>query len=199
MRAATTRTDSRSKRSIAIVNAAVGSALLTALMAAPAYAGGTPNVSGKARASTATLASRSGGQEWVQTDPLTFYHALAGANNVYEKVSEVPALTIPFPGVWEVSYHARTATYPTANTGLWVTTALFKNGGLIPGSEALSGLDTSNVPGTQNTIGQTVTHTFAVGDAVTLHAFRIGQTGTAAVYSNAAGRTVVTAHWVSPT
>ncbi|GLW22857.1 hypothetical protein DI270_018925 [Microbispora triticiradicis] len=158
-----------------------------------------PNVSGKARASAATVPSRSGGQEWVQTGPLTFSHTLTGANNVYEKVSEVPALTIPFPGVWEISYHARTATYPTANTALWVTTALFKNGGLIPGSEALSGLLTSNVPGTQNTIGQTVTDTFAAGDAVTLHAFRIGQAGTAAVYSNSDGRTTVTAHWVSPT
>ncbi|TYB54253.1 hypothetical protein, partial [Microbispora tritici] len=149
MRAATTRTHTRSRWSIAVVNAAVGSALLTALMAAPAHAGGMPNVSGKARASAATVPSRSGGQEWVQTGPLTFSHTLTGANNVYEKVSEVPALTIPFPGVWEISYHARTATYPTANTALWVTTALFKNGGLIPGSEALSGLLTSNVPGTQ--------------------------------------------------
>lgn len=199
MRAATTRTHTRSRRSIAVVNAAVGSALLTALMAAPANAGGTPNVSGKPRASTAIVPSRSGGQEWVQTGPLTFSHNLTGANNVYERVSEVPALTIPFPGVWEVSYHARTATYPIANTALWVTTALFKNGGLIPGSEALSGINTSNVPGTQNTIGQAFTHTFAVGDAVTLHAFRIGQTGTAAVYSNSDGRTAVTAHWVSPT
>lgn len=198
MRAATTRTGSRSRRSIAVVNAAVGSALLTALMAAPAYAGGTPNVSGEARASTATVTSQSGGWQWIQTDPLTFSHNLTGADHAYEKVSEVPALRIPFPGVWEVSYHARTSIYVPANKTMWVTTALFKNGGLIPGSEALTGTASSN-GGSQDTIGQTFTHTFAAGDVVTLHAYRIGQDPSAAIISNHDGRTAVTAHWVSPT
>ncbi|MBC6463109.1 hypothetical protein [Actinomadura sp. HBU206391] len=41
-----------------------------------------------------------------------------------------------------------------------VTTALFKNVRLIPGSEALTGINSSN-EGTQGTIGQTFTHTFA--------------------------------------
>lgn len=195
MRAATTRTDSRSRRSIAVVSAAVGGALLTALMAAPAYAGETPNADGKARASTATVAAPSGGGwEWVQTGPLAFNHTLAGADRAFEQVSEVPALTIPFPGVWEVSYNARAYT----QKGLCVTPALFNNGNLIPGSEALICVDSTNA-GTQDTIGQTFTHTFAAGDVVTLHAYRLGRGGSASILSNGDGRTRVTAHWVSPT
>ncbi|MGW4644078.1 hypothetical protein ACWEN6_36555 [Sphaerisporangium sp. NPDC004334] len=198
MRAATTRTHARSRRSIAVVNAAVGSALLTALMAAPAYAGETPNVSGKARASTATVASRSGGQEWVQTDPLTFNHVLTGADRVYEQISEVPALTIPFPGVWEFSYHARPIVQPTTSGAMYIRTALFKNGTRIPGTEAVTGIAGPNQI-IQATAGQTFAHTFAAGDVVTLHAARIHpQAGSASIASNEDGRTGVTAHWVSP-
>ncbi|MCO6010967.1 hypothetical protein NE236_39020 [Actinoallomurus purpureus] len=196
MRAATTRTASQSRRSIA-VHAAVGSALVTALMAAPAYASGTPNVYGKARASTATVPSQSGGSTWVQTDPLTFNHALTGADRADEHISEVPALKIPFPGVWEVSYHARPIIQPTTNAPLYVRTALFKNGTRIRSSEAVTGIAGPNQL-LQASAGQTFTHAFAAGDVVTLHASRIGQAGHASVASNDDGRTGVMAHWISP-
>lgn len=84
---------------------------------------------------------------------------------------------------------------PTTTTQLWVTTALFKNEQLLPGTEALSGInDTAAV--VQDTIGQSFLHTFASGDVLTLHAYRIGQGGSAAIISNGDGRTTVTAHWV---
>ncbi|GAA4619992.1 hypothetical protein GCM10023196_002230 [Actinoallomurus vinaceus] len=197
MRAATTRTHSRSRRSIAVVNAAVGSALLTALMAAPAHAGGTPNVYRKARTSTATATFQSGGSAWIQTDPLTFNHALTGADRADEHISEVPALKIPFPGVWEVSYHARPIIQPTTNAPLYVRTALFRNGARIPSSEAVTGIAGPNQL-LQASAGQTFAHIFAAGDVLTLHASRIGQAGHASVASNDDGRTVVMAHWISP-
>jgi hypothetical protein len=187
----------RSRRSIAVVGAAVGSVLLTALVAAPAYAEGTPNVYGKARASTAAVAAQQGGPRWVQTDTVDFYRNLTGADRAYEQISEVPALTIPFPGVWEISYSARTnITVPANISGLYVHTALFNNGALIPSSEALTGIYGSN-QANQDTIGQTFLSTFNAGDVVRLNTYRIGQ-GTAAVISNGDGRTRVMAHWVDP-
>jgi hypothetical protein len=196
MRAATTRT--RSRRSIAVVSAAVGTVLSTTLMAAPAYAEEMPNRDDRARASTATVTSKQGGSTWVQTDPLHFSHDLTGADRAYEQVSEVPALRIPFPGVWEVSYSARTyISAPTNASSPYVHTALFKNSALIAGSEALTGMVNISSEASQHTTGQTFLHTFAAGDVVTLHAFRLGQ-GTASVISNSDGRTGVMAHWVSP-
>jgi hypothetical protein len=162
---------------VAAAVAAVGGVLLTALMAAPAVAAQGPR--------------------WVQTNPVDFYHNLTGADRADEQVSEVPALTIPFPGVWEVSYSTRTNIGLPANTSsLYVHTALFDNGALIPGSEALTGIYGSN-QASQDTIGQTFMSTFRAGDVVTLHTYRIGQ-GTAAVLSNGDGRTDVMAHWVDP-
>jgi hypothetical protein len=190
MRAATTRTGSRSRRWIAVVGAAIGSVLLTALVAAPAYADATPNVDGKARTSTTTVATQQGGPRWVQTDPVAFSHDLTGADRAYEQVSEVGALTIPFPGVWEVSYTARTYIgLPTSTSSQYVHTALFNNGALIPGSEALTGIYGSGAAG-QYTAGQTFMHTFAAGDVVTLYAYRIGQ-NSAHILSNGDGRTGV--------
>ncbi|MBB3724615.1 hypothetical protein [Nonomuraea dietziae] len=69
---------------------------------------------------------------------------------------------------------------------------------LIAGSEAISGIKASDVV-FQNTIGQSVLHTFAVGDTLQLHAYRIGQNGSASVLSTGDGRTMVAAHWVNAT
>jgi hypothetical protein len=198
MRAATTQTGSRFRRWTAVVGAAVGSVLLTALMAAPAYADATPNGYGTARTATPAAASQQGGHRWVQTDSVTFNRALTGADNVYELVSDVPALTIPFPGVWEVSYSARTSiSVPATYSAEYVHTALFNNGALIPGSEAVTGIYGSN-QAAQNTTGQTFLYTFQAGDVVTLHTYRIGQAGAASILSNSDGRTRVMAHWVDP-
>ncbi|MEV0149770.1 MULTISPECIES: hypothetical protein [unclassified Nonomuraea] len=131
---------------------------------------------------------------WLQTGPLTFAHGLRGANRVHEKVSEVPDLQIPFPGVWEVSYHALHALAMVA-PHLYIQTALFINGVLLPGSEALSGLAGATAT-LRATAGQTLLQTFAAGDVVTLHAYRNG-TGDAVIESSGDGRTGVMAHWVS--
>ncbi|MGW4403746.1 hypothetical protein ACWEJ6_06920 [Nonomuraea sp. NPDC004702] len=130
---------------------------------------------------------------WLQTGPLAFGHPLRGADRVHEKVSEVPDLQIPFPGVWEVSYHALHAV-AVVSPHLYVHTALFINGVLLPGSEAQSGLAGVNAT-LRATAGQTLLQTFAAGDVVTLHAYRIG-TGEAVIESGGDGRTGIMAHWV---
>lgn len=50
------------------------------------------------------------GSTWLQTSPVNFSHDLAGAERADERISEVEELKIPFPGVWEISYHARSYT-----------------------------------------------------------------------------------------
>ncbi|MEU6718741.1 hypothetical protein ABZ897_45370 [Nonomuraea sp. NPDC046802] len=148
-----------------------------------------------------TVTSQQGASKlWVQTGPLTITpHSLNGADNNYEQISQVPPLTIPFPGVWEFFYNVRSSVFVPANKALWVHTALFKNGAPIPGSEALTGLHGANAnQGIQSTAGQTFMDTFAANDVVTLHAYRIGRDGTATIISQPDGRTGVMAHWVSP-
>lgn len=194
MRTAIPRTGSRPRRWFSVVGAALGGVLLTALVAAPAYADATP-----AGTSTAAVSARSGGSTWVQTDPVDFYHNLSGPDRAYEQVFEVPAITIPFPGVWEVSYSARTNLgNPTSFTGLYVHTALFTNGALLQGSQAITGKSFNPGETAQDTIGQTLLTSFRAGDVVRLYAYRIGQQGGAGVFSNPDGRTGVMAHWVSP-
>ncbi|GCB51361.1 hypothetical protein [Streptomyces sp. NL15-2K] len=133
------------------------------------------------------------GSTWLQTSPVDFSHDLAGADRADERISEVEELKIPFPGVWEISYHARSYTGGTAAASELVRTALFKNGQLIPGTEALTGGHTVM----QTTAGQTILEKFDLNDVITLHAYRIGS-NLASVISNGDGRTGVMAHWVSP-
>ncbi|WP_158714606.1 MULTISPECIES: hypothetical protein [unclassified Streptomyces] len=61
-----------------------------------------------------TPASYRQGSTWLQTSPVDFNHSLTGADRTDERISEIPELTIPFPGVWEISYHARSYTGGTA-------------------------------------------------------------------------------------
>lgn len=139
---------------------------------------------------------------WAQTGTLTFNRPMDGADRVYEQVTEVPPVTIPRAGIWEVGYNARTVVSMPLNVagGEYVTTALFKNGALIVGSEVLSGIAVGAGPAStqQETQGLSFVHAFAAGDVVTLHAFRIGQTGTASIVSNTDGRTRIAAHWLAP-
>ncbi len=144
---------------------------------------------------TTPVSSRQG-STWVQTGSVDFSHSLTGADHADELISEVPQLQIPFPGLWEIAYHARSYIGLTSSASLYVRTALFKNGVLIPNTEALTGIQGAN-QAIQSTPGQTVLETFVAGDVVTLHAYRIG-TGTASIISNPDGRTGVMAHWVSP-
>ncbi|QDN64347.1 hypothetical protein [Streptomyces sp. S1D4-14] len=133
------------------------------------------------------------GSTWLQTSPVDFSHNITGAERADERISEVEELKIPFPGVWEISYHARSYTAGTATVNSFAHTALFKNGNLILGTEAVTGGNAT----LQTTAGQTVLEKFDVNDVITLHAYRIG-TNDVAVLSNGDGRTGVMAHWVSP-
>ncbi|WP_131739479.1 hypothetical protein [Actinomadura roseirufa] len=137
------------------------------------------------------------GSTWIQTDPLTFGHALAGGDRVFEKISDVPDITIPFPGVWEVAYNARPIIEPSTAAPVYVITALYKNGVRIAGSEAVTGIAGPNQV-FQATAGQTILHKFAAGDVLTLHAARLEQRGKATLASNDDGRTGIALHWVDP-
>lgn len=80
-----------------------------------------------------------------------------------------------------------------------IRTALYKNGVIIDGSEAVSGIQSSAGFGMQNTVGQTLLHTFAAQDQLALYGHRQGPAAAvAAVVSGGDGRTGVMAHWVSP-
>jgi hypothetical protein len=169
-------------------SAAVATALVVALMAG-ANADESPNINAKPAASL-----RQEDQTWIQTDPLSFKQGISGANTVYQQISGVPELKIPSSGAWEVAYQARVYVYSADRSGQSITTAVFKNGELIPGSEAMASF-TAEASGTTHTIGQTFMHTFAEGDLVTLHAYRIG-TISPTVASDRHGRTMVMAHLV---
>ncbi|KAA9379616.1 hypothetical protein F5972_08140 [Microbispora cellulosiformans] len=134
---------------------------------------------------------------WVQNATLTFNHALTGADRVWEKVSEVPTLTIPRAGVWAMDYNARGAVSVPTAAAQYVMTGIYKNGALIVGTEALIvGIAAAN--GAQATGGLSFLHPFNAGDTVELWAFRVGQAGASAVVSNPDGRTRITGHWIAP-
>jgi hypothetical protein len=138
---------------------------------------------------------------WAQTPTLTFSRTLAGADRAWEIITEVPAVTIPRAGVWEVNVQARAvAALPPAAAAAGC--GVYKNGALIPGTEALvvfqseAGGDQGDQ--VQATGSRQFMHGFAAGDTVQLGAYRIGTTGTASIVSNPDGRVYVTAHWVAP-
>ncbi|MET8609814.1 hypothetical protein [Streptomyces misionensis] len=137
---------------------------------------------------------------WAQNGNLTFAHSLTGADRVWERVAEVPTLTIPRAGVWEVDYNARGAvSLPAATAGAeYVTAGVYKNGALIVGSESLVCGTAGAGTGGQATGGLSFLHPFNAGDTVELWAYRIGQAGTASVVSNPDGRCRLMLHWLAP-
>jgi hypothetical protein len=145
---------------------------------------------------------------WTQTPAtLAFRHDLTGAAREWEIVSEVPTLTIPRAGAWEVNFQARGLIELTANQGptavaAGVTVAMFKNDVLVNGTEALvvHANEPVNDQGKhlQTTASRQFIHGFNEGDTIQLAARRTTTTGTAAVVSNADGRTYLTAHWLGP-
>ncbi|CCH32645.1 hypothetical protein ABZ816_37100 [Actinosynnema sp. NPDC047251] len=89
--------------------------------------------------------------------------------------------------------------FSTKAASLYVTTAAFINGVRVPGTEAIAGgYVNANEVVVQHTIGLTFVRTFAAGDVVTLHGYRIGKDGTVGIISNGDGRTRISAHWVNP-
>lgn len=135
---------------------------------------------------------------WVQNASLTFNHALTGADRLWEKVSEVPALTIPRSGTWEMDYNARGAVSAPSATAQYVMTGIYKNGALIVGTEALVIGTAGAGSGGQATGGLSFLHPFNAGDTVELWAFRVGQAGVSSVVSNPDGRTRIMGHWIAP-
>jgi hypothetical protein len=141
---------------------------------------------------------------WAQNGTLTFSRALAGADRVWEVIGEAPALTIPRAGIWEVSYQARGVALLPANAaqGLGVTVGLFKDGALLPGSEAMAAFISiaAAAPAfqVQATGARQFVHSFTAGQTIQLAAYRIGPVGNASVVSNGDGRTFVSAHWIGP-
>lgn len=143
---------------------------------------------------------------WAQTDTLDFVHTITAPVRTWEVLTELPPLTIPRAGVWEVNYQMRgVAALPasaSAATGTGVTGGTYKNGVLVPGTEAMvvylseaAGNQSGNV---QACGSRQFMHTFAAGDTLQLAAWRPGTDGTAAVVSNPDGRTYISAHWVGP-
>ncbi|WP_405961291.1 hypothetical protein OG235_37155 [Streptomyces sp. NBC_00024] len=143
---------------------------------------------------------------WAQTPTLDFLRSLTGASRAWEVVTEMTTLTIPRAGVWEVNYQVRGVSQlpapGAANTDVGVLSGLFKNGVLVPGTEAIV-IYQNEAAGDQGkqiqaTASRQFMHLFAAGDTVQLGACRLGVSGTAAVVSNGDGRTSITAHWVAP-
>ncbi|TXC99974.1 hypothetical protein [Streptomyces sp. ISID311] len=145
-----------------------------------------------------TTASSPQGRSWIQIIPNDFNHTVNSAGPNYESVSEVPKFTIPYAGVWLVSYNIRANIGLPAQGALWIHTALFTQAGVIPGSEALTGINAGAGHGLQTTSGQTFLHAFVAGDTVELKTYRVGASSGASILNQGDGRTGVMAHWVSP-
>ncbi|MET8746883.1 hypothetical protein [Streptomyces sp. NPDC004728] len=137
---------------------------------------------------------------WAQTASLDFNHALNGADQAWERISEIPPLTIPRAGIWEVDYNVRGFVALPAGTAAseYVSAGIYKNGALIVGTEGLAAGAYGAGITIQGTGGISFLHSFEAGDTMELWAHRIGQTGTAAVMSNPDGRTRLMAHWLAP-
>ncbi|MFF5968273.1 hypothetical protein ACFY64_32025 [Streptomyces collinus] len=143
---------------------------------------------------------------WMQSAVGTWAHALNSADRVWEVVTEQPAITVPRAGIWVVSFQARgVAALPAnmaSNQGLGVIAGLYKDGALIPGSEAMAAFVATgaNAPiaQMQATGTRQFVHPFTAGQTVQLAAYRVGQVGVASVVSNGDGRSYVTAHWIAP-
>jgi hypothetical protein len=145
---------------------------------------------------------------WTQTPAtLAFRHDLTGGARAWEIITEVPTLTIPRSGVWEVNYQVRGGASlpgdpapPAVSTG--VTAGMHKNGAHVPGTEALviyfNTLVGDEGHHAQASASRQFMHGFAAGDRIQLAAFRITTAGEAQVFSNRDGRTYLTAHWVAP-
>lgn len=153
---------------------------------------------------TGTGGGLRGSAAWVQTPlGLEFVHQLTGDTRAWERITEVPALTIPRPGEWRVDYQARgSVIVPSGTAGSqYVAASIYVNGSRVAGSEAIAAGTSSlssEASADQSTGGVCFVHLFEAGDVVELWANRIGQAGTAQVLSNADGRTSVMAVWLAP-
>lgn len=141
---------------------------------------------------------------YLQSAAVTFTHNLTGASAAWEKVTEVPDLTIVVAGVYEVSWMGRgTATIPGSTAAVSTSTscALYKNGVLVPATETQLTLVSQGVASTaepalqmQGSGGSSVVVTCNAGDTLSLYAMRQAvASGTNSIISNTDGRCRLTA------
>ncbi|WP_043627368.1 hypothetical protein [Nonomuraea candida] len=143
---------------------------------------------------------------WTQTSAtLAFRHDLTSGAREWEILTEVPTLTIPRAGVWEVNFQVRgwvSLPAPVRAQATGVTAGMYKNGTLVNGTELMVVhiSEPSGGPGNhvQATGSRQFMHGFDAGDTIRLAARRTTTAGSAAVVSNLDGRTYLTAHWVAP-
>ncbi|MFB7499449.1 hypothetical protein ACFC09_33025 [Streptomyces sp. NPDC056161] len=70
-------------------------------------------------------------------------------------VSDVPTLTIPYTGVWEIAYNAHVNfALPASGGVLLIHTDLRSDNGVMEGSEAITGIQSASGFGFQATAGR---------------------------------------------
>lgn len=154
---------------------------------------------------------------FLQSAAATFSHALTGATNTYEKITEVADLTIQESGLYEVGWsiygsaliqaEAASSTQTTAIT----FGAVYKNGVIISGTESVpamvlegslgAGVPTEPVLQVQATSGGSQFLSLVAGDVLSIYGGRAfsGSVATShAIVSNTNGRTSLTAMRVRP-
>lgn len=125
--------------------------------------------------------------------------SLTGADRTWQMLSEFGTSTIVRPGVYHLTAQVRSvrANTTTAAIGSYVTAGLTLNGTVMPGTESLWGGRLEAGDTEQNTVPIVFLNTLSAGDVIGLAAYRIGQSGTHSVVSNADGRSRVVASWIA--
>lgn len=139
-----------------------------------------------------------------------FTHNIAAAINVWEQVTELPAVTIAQAGTYLLDWEGScNATIPVdapgvSNIRAEVSTSLYRNGAQVPFTETKGVLVSQGTPAAGMTIPSLQIHanshgsrvvSCAAGDQFTLWAKRVSNTASAIyqVLSNDAGRSRITA------
>lgn len=154
----------------------------------------------------------------LQSAAATFSHALAGATNTYEKITEVADITIQESGLYEVGWSVYGSVLIAAepintagNTTGITFGAVYKNGVVIAGTESVAasllvgayGATGGTLPQeqVQATAGGSQFLSLVAGDVLSLYggrAFSGPLATTHAIVSNTNGRTGITAMRVRP-
>lgn len=134
-----------------------------------------------------------------QSGSLTFNHAIAAATNVFEKITEVTAITIAESGLYEVTWQAKGEVTLPSGFGQSATTvaAIAKNDAVIAGTETVleslifGGSPATTLPahGVHVTGSGMSYQSLVVGDVITLWAKKVSSVAsTHSIRSDADGR-----------
>lgn len=143
-----------------------------------------------------------------QSAALTFAHTIAAATTVFEKITEVPDLTIQESGLYKITWQAFgqiTMPAATGNSGTTVA-AIGKNAAVVSGTETLlSNLVTGNTVampalGTRATGSGESFQSLVSGDVISLYGMRVlGATpGTHTIESGTNGRSRIGVERIRP-